>query len=274
MLDEFDATLLLTRKEAAAYKGLAGESSLRDGESRGLESATDGDGRALYRKAALDAWKVKCKEPTEARKRRVLEAAQKERAHEARERARRMAAQDERAMAEHDAWLASLAATDEEERRLRARVDAKNAERELAFRLEAMSEREIRETLRIDREAFRKFVRMQLIRVVEPPLQARVRLGIGEPSTEVEDSRMWITGGPFYSRGDVVRLRQEAMGLVNEHVPEHAPRGVVNAIAGALIGAFASDSVIPPAKSVRERPNEIENSSCGTPGRSTRCNGR
>jgi hypothetical protein len=85
---------------------------------------------------------------------------------------------------------------------------------------------------------------------------------------------MWITGGPFYSRADVVKLRREAIGLANEHVPEDAPGDVVDAMAGALIGAFASDSVIPPAKSVRERPTEVEKSSCGTLGQSKRCNGR
>src|SRR5580698_8990478 len=83
---EFDDQLLLTRKEAAAYKGLSGESSLRDAESRGLESTTDAGGRVLYTKGALDRWIVKSKEPSESKKNTVLRTAQKARAHEERER--------------------------------------------------------------------------------------------------------------------------------------------------------------------------------------------
>jgi hypothetical protein len=242
MLDDFDTELLLTRKEAADYKGLSGESSLRDAESRGLACITDAEGRTLYRRRALDRWDVKGTEPTDAKKRKVLIAAQKARAHETQESARRMAAREEKAQAEHDAWLASLAANERAEEESRRRVQAKNAEREQAFRAAVMDEYAIRKLLTIDGRELRELVDMTLIREVEPPPEAKIEDMFGEPVSEYDGSRMFLIGGPFYSRADVIELYRETIGLAKERTPSGAPPELVRGIAGACLRAFVSSA--------------------------------
>jgi hypothetical protein len=210
--DEFDEDLLLTRKEAAAYKGLAGESSLRDSESRGLESVTGASGRTLYTKSALDRWSVKGTEPSDSKKKTILRAAAKARAHEAREYARQREAEEQReeAVLEQE-WVAQTArfAADQD---LRTRVEAKNGERKRAFLMEVMTEAQIRELLSIDGATFRKLVRTALIRPVEPPPEAQVEIQFDGPSFEREGSPMRIVGGPFYARADVLALLRDSPG--------------------------------------------------------------
>jgi hypothetical protein len=69
---------------------------------------------------------------------------------------------------------------------------------------------------------------------------------------------MWLAGGPFYSRADVIELRRETIGLAKEPVPEGAPRDVIGAIASVLLGAFAADSAGVSVKSAKDRLAEIE----------------
>jgi hypothetical protein len=215
MAEDLDS-LLLTRSEAAKYKGLAGEQSVRDAESRGaLISVGEDAGRAMYRKTDLDAWQVKGKEPSAAQKKTVLRNAARAREQEAREHPRKQQAAGVRFEAESIAHYyksqQAAEAADQAKRNAVSVLERQVVEdnrRELeVFHVQNVSEVQTLGVL--GRDGFRE-ARREGLKEVEVPCAWHVRrrhIDSVPPRAQRDESEP-IVSGKFYRREEVVAFAE------------------------------------------------------------------
>lgn len=204
--------LRLTRKEAAKYVGLT-ESGIRDAERRGLAHVVDRAGQVWLAPADLEAWTWRAPLPTFAKRRSVLAAAEKARAHEARVFAqleeKRLAALEREETAELERELARIQAED----RLRDEAQCKNDALKADFLHNHLDERATALALGLDplerRGRIRDLKTAGLLREAQSPQELVVVTDV-ETAPHIERSNFALVGGgPFYLREDVAKLRAE-----------------------------------------------------------------
>lgn len=212
--------VLLTRSEAARYKGLSNESAVRDAENRGAVQGTkDENGRTLYRVADLDAWKTKArgKVPTEAAQQKIVHDAYRARQKElCQEDAKQDRQQVEVRRAETD--------SEAQRRALVQKVEEENRQALERFRADFVSEPIARATLGDRWHTVRHALAEE-----RAPLQRAVRGfgGTDDDPVRVETTGFALVSGTFYRRADVetlARARRDESGVLPTLRDHEQPR--------------------------------------------------
>jgi hypothetical protein len=206
---------LLNRKQAAAYVGASGESTIRAADTNGLPSRCDASGQRWYLPVVLDAWPWRSKPPSAAARARILrEAAKGERPRHS----LASAAGRELAVSLKDAIRGD---------KLHEKVARANEVARAAFLRDHMDERAACAQLfardgRFEaKRKFRDLVRRRLLNEVPPPKEREVE-GTWETAREVESFWPVVRGGPFFSNAEVLARYKESLQYASE---ERAPAG-------------------------------------------------
>jgi hypothetical protein len=200
---------LLNRKQAAAYVGASGESTIRAADTNGLPSRCDASGQRWYLPAVLDAWPWRSKPPSAVVRAKILrDAAKSERSQHS------LASAAGRDLA---ASLKDAIRGD----KLNEKVNRANEVARAAFLRDHMDEREACACLfahdgRFEaKRKLKNLVRRRLLDEVPVPREREVE-GVWETAHEVESVLPLVHGGPFFSKAQVLERYKESLELARE----------------------------------------------------------